>query len=196
MFLPVLPLLKSHTLSNEPVNAKEDMMRAKTTLGMVVIGAAVLFAACQPAEEAVTTEEPLKVEPAKPAQTKATVKPAAVKATTSKAASGDAVLAMAPGAQRPAAAKESEEIVTTMSGCLERDGDAFQLTDTSGDHAPKARSWKSGFVKKGSASVDVLDGANRLNLASHVGHRISVSGTLAGREMRARSMRATTESCD
>ncbi len=55
-------------------------------------------------------------------------------------------------------------------------------------HAPKSRSWKSGFIKKGSAKVDLIDATNRLNLASHVGYRVSVSGTLTDREMQVRSV--------
>ena len=173
-------------------------MHARTAAGMVgLIGAAALLAACQPApQETAMATQPVKLEAAKPAQHKAVATPVAVRATASKATSGDAVLAVAPAATRTAAAKPQEEIVTTMSGCLERDDDTFQLKDTSGDHAPKARTWKSGFVKKGSATVDVIDPTNRLKLASHVGHRISISGTLVDREMRARSLRATTEACD
>lgn len=163
-------------------------MRAKTAAGMVgLIGAAALLAACQPApQETAAAKQPVKLE----AGNKVAAKPVAVKASASKTTSVDAVPAVAP------AAKPQEEIVTTMSGCLERDDETFHLKDTSGDHAPKARTWKSGFVKKGSATVDVIDPTNRLNLASHVGHRISISGTLVDREMRARSLRATTESCD
>ena len=162
-----------------------------------VIGAAALFAACQPTPQAgATAGAPLKME-AKPVQTKAVAKAVAVKSGPSKTTSADAVPASAPaGAPGEVAAKQQAEIITTVAGCLERDGQAFQLTDTVGDHAPKARSWKSGFVKKGSASVDVLDAGNRLNLASHVGHRVTINGTLIGREMRARSLRASTEACD
>ena len=72
----------------------------------------------------------------------------------------------------------------------------FQLKDNDGEHAPKARSWKSGFIKKGSANIDVFDAGNRLKLGSHVGYRVSVSGTLTDREMQARSLRATSEHCD
>ena len=173
-------------------------MHAKTAAGMVgLIGAAALLAACQPApQDTAMPKQPVKLEAGKPAQNKAVAKPVAVKASAPKPTSGDAMLAVAPAAPRTAAAKQQEEIVTTMSGCLERDDETFQLKDTSGDHAPKARTWKSGFVKKGSATVDVIDATNRLNLAAHVGRRISISGTLVDREMRARSLRATTESCD
>jgi hypothetical protein len=77
----------------------------------------------------------------------------------------------------------------TVTGCLERTDDGFRMKDTSGADAPKARSWKSGFLKKGAAAVDVVDPARSLRLADHVGRRVSVTGTLVDREMRARSLR-------
>ena len=83
----------------------------------------------------------------------------------------------------------------TITGCLEADGDAFRLKDTSGADAPKSRSWKSGFMKKGPATIDVVDGAHALRLADQVGHRVSVSGTLVNHEMQARSLRRLGSSC-
>lgn len=84
----------------------------------------------------------------------------------------------------------------TITGCLERDDDGFRLTDTDGSDAPKARSWKSGFLKKGSASVDVVDAANRAKLTSHVGRRVSVTGLLEDRELQVRSLRRIAPACD
>ncbi len=84
----------------------------------------------------------------------------------------------------------------TISGCLERSDDGFRLTDTDGSDAPKARSWKSGFLKKGSASVDVVDTANRAKLPSHVGRRVSVTGLLDDRELQLRSLRRVAPACD
>jgi hypothetical protein len=83
----------------------------------------------------------------------------------------------------------------TIAGCLERDGETFRLKDTSGVDMPKARSWKSGFLKKGSASIEVVDAASGLNLPGHIGQRVSVSGTLADREIQARSLRRVAVSC-
>jgi hypothetical protein len=86
-------------------------------------------------------------------------------------------------------------VPVTITGCLERDSDAFRLKDTAGQNAPKARSWKSGFLKKGSASIDVVDAANRLKLTDHVGERVSVTGVLADREIHVRSLRRVAASC-
>jgi hypothetical protein len=83
----------------------------------------------------------------------------------------------------------------TITGCLERTDETFRLKDTTGAGAPKARSWKSGFLKKGSASIDVVDASKRLNLRNHVGQRVSVTGTLVDREMHVRSVQRVSASC-
>jgi len=84
----------------------------------------------------------------------------------------------------------------TVAGCLERSNDGFRLKDTTGADAPKARSWKSGFMKKGSASLDVTDPAHAITLTDYVGRRVSVTGTLSGHEMKAKSVRRMSASCD
>jgi hypothetical protein len=83
----------------------------------------------------------------------------------------------------------------TITGCLERDAESFRLKDTAGDSAPKARSWKSGFLKKGSATVEVVDAAKSAKLPSHVGERVSVTSVLNGREMQVRSLQRVSASC-
>ena len=85
--------------------------------------------------------------------------------------------------------------IATLEGCLERNGDAFRLKDTSGADAPKARSWKSGFLKKGAATVEVLDTAASLGLAKRVGTRVSVSGTLVDRQLQAHTIHRVASSC-
>jgi hypothetical protein len=84
----------------------------------------------------------------------------------------------------------------TVAGCLERNADGFRLKDTTGADAPKARSWKSGFMKKGSASLDVVDPAHTFTLTDYVGRRVSITGTLTGREMKVKSVRRMSASCD
>lgn len=84
----------------------------------------------------------------------------------------------------------------TITGCLERRDDGFRLTDTDGSDAPKARSWKSGFLKKGSASLEVVDAGHRVKLPSHVGRRVSVTGLLDDRELQVRSLRRIAPACD
>lgn len=78
--------------------------------------------------------------------------------------------------------------VATITGCLENDEGSFQLTDASGAGAPTARSWKSGFIKKRAAHVELVDAVG-LNLRQYTGRRVAVTGTLVERDMRARSVR-------
>jgi len=84
----------------------------------------------------------------------------------------------------------------TITGCLERSDTTFRLTETTGTDAPKSRSWKRGFLKKGMTPVEVVDAANRLNLPNHVGQRVSVTGLLVDREMTLRSLQRVSASCD
>ena len=83
----------------------------------------------------------------------------------------------------------------TIFGCLEHSNDSYRLTDTDGVDAPRARSWKSAFLKKGSASVEVVDPGNRAHLSGQVGHRVGVTGTLADRQLQVRSIRMISSTC-
>lgn len=85
--------------------------------------------------------------------------------------------------------------MVTIAGCLAQDGDTFRLKDTTGADAPRTRSWKSGFLKKSAAAVEVVDASRRLKLTNHVGERISVTGTLVDGEMQVRSLRRVSTSC-
>ena len=114
------------------------------------------------------------------------------------AAPAKAVVASSRVDSTPVPAEPSPSTTTaavTLTGCLAREGDGFRLKDTSGTDAPKTRSWKSGFLKKGSATVDVVDPAHSLNLSNQVGRRVSVTGALDGREMTVRAVRRLSASC-
>ena len=91
----------------------------------------------------------------------------------------------------PSAAKAP----VTITGCLELDNDTFRLKDTTGADAPKSRSWKSGFLKKGQAKIELV-AVPGTNLAGQVGRRVSVTGMLDDREMQVRSVRRLAASCD
>lgn len=84
----------------------------------------------------------------------------------------------------------------TITGCLEREDDGFRLRDASGAGAPRSRSWKSGFLKKGSASVALVDSPKKLRLPDHVGERVSLTGVLVDREMQVRSLHRVAGSCN
>lgn len=127
-------------------------------------------------------------------------KPAAVRsaviapvATTHVVAS-----ATAPAAAPVARAVLQESTAATVTGCLEDEDGTFRLKETAGADAPKSRSWKSGFLRKSSKSIWVVDAANNgLNLPTHVGQRVSLTGMIADGEMQVRSLqRVAGESCD
>jgi hypothetical protein len=96
----------------------------------------------------------------------------------------------------PAAPKTASELpdAVMLEGCLEQNGEAFRLKNTTGEDAPKSRSWKSGFLKKGPRPVDIVDWNNRLK--NHVGERIAVSGMFVDGEMRVRTLRRVAASCN
>jgi hypothetical protein len=113
--------------------------------------------------------------------------------TRAKAADEAIAPAVLPAEKEPAA----QLAAVTITGCLERaDETTFRLKDTVGEDAPKSRSWKSGFLKKGSASIEVVDAAQRLKLSDHVGQKVSVTGTLVEREMQVRSLQRVSTSCE
>ena len=98
-------------------------------------------------------------------------------------------------AKAKAKAKATTASAVTVSGCLEHDDEVFRLTDTGGAQAPKERSWKTGFIRKRNSDLQVVDASKKLKLRDHVGHRVSMTGNVAEREMRASSMRHLAASC-
>ena len=117
---------------------------------------------------------------------------APVSTPAKKPAAARAESAAAPAVVRTSAATAP---AVTITGCLDRTDDAFLLRDTSGADAPKSRSWKSGFLKKGSGKVEVIDTSRQLPLASQVGHRVMVTGTMFDKQLRADAVRRVAGSC-
>jgi hypothetical protein len=83
----------------------------------------------------------------------------------------------------------------TVTGCLERHDEDFRLKDASGTGVSKARSWKSGFLKKSTPTIDIVDASHRLKLGDHVGQRVSLTGMLDDREMQARTLKRVSADC-
>jgi hypothetical protein len=86
--------------------------------------------------------------------------------------------------------------VVTISGCLEQDDERFRLKDTTGEDAPKGRSWRSGFLRRSASTIDVIDQGDRHHLQTYVGQRVNVTGTLVDKEMQVRSVRIVAISCE
>lgn len=153
---------------------------AGTGIGVLVVAMVVAVAAYQSNPPAVQKKVDMPV-------ARAAVGANGSVGTTSVAADrvGDTARTSAAGAAR-----------VTITGCLERSDETYKLTDTSGANSPTSRSWKTGFLKKRPAHVEVVDSVKRLNLASHVGERVSVTGTLVDREMHAGSVQRVASSCN
>jgi hypothetical protein len=95
----------------------------------------------------------------------------------------------------PAAATDEPAAATTVTGCLAFDDGRYRLKDVTGSDAPQSRSWKSGFLRKRSATIDVRDADYSLGLANYVGKRVEATGTLLEREMQVRSLQRLADSC-
>ena len=158
-------------------------MRSNKMMGAVCLIGAAALAACQPSQsfDAPAKEaQPLTFEAPRTAPKAATPKSATKKATVSAGAKTPAVTnAVAMDATQAnletravAAKQEDETVAATITGCLVmRDDGMFQLKDNDGEHAPKARSWKSGFIKKGSAADRCV--RRRQPLKAGIAHRVS-----------------------
>ena len=172
----------------------------KSARGLAVVcvaAVAMVFAACGHSEPEVAS-----VEQSQAAAVNPSAKATARTQTRNQSKKGSATTAATTGtspAPEPAskAGQEPEAVSATITGCLEeRKDQTFRLKNTVGDDAPKSRGWKSGFLKKGSASIDLVDAADRVKLQNHVGEQITVSGMLADKEMQVRSVKRVAESCE
>ena len=160
--------------------------------------------AAAPAEEfAVAPEVAISGAIAEPAAVKTPVPSPETKPVTASAAETPALEAtevVAPPAHGVIASTdvvattEAPASATTIAGCLAFDDGTYRLKDATGTEAPKSRSWKSGFLKKRSATLEVVD-AGSLGLPNYVGQRVEVTGTLAEREIQARSLHRLAASC-
>src|SRR5436190_5586173 len=183
---------KKPTRAAKPAQSSPRPMRLTGAIGRkatlivagLVMAGGILVAARQQAQPALSTTPRLESVPMPDASAKSIAANSRATSLTSVTSATSGV----PAAKAPA--------IVTIAGCLERDGDGFRLKDVSGADAPKARSWKSGFLKKGTPSVDVVDATHALRLADQVGKRVSVTGAFADRELNARSLRRVAASCD
>jgi hypothetical protein len=161
-----------------------------------VVGAAVLMATPRPSRPANTAVADTKPE-------SRASQPAAMRAGDVADPPKTAAVKTAAAAPAPVTAKsestprtlEPSVAAVTITGCLEQVDDAFRLKNTEGADAPKSRSWKSGFLKRASTRIDIVDASRRWNLAGHVGQRVSVTGTLVDREMHIQSLSRVSSTC-
>ena len=95
----------------------------------------------------------------------------------------------------PKPAPENDPAVT-ITGCLELESESFWLKDTSGTGAPAARSWRSAFLRKRPARIELVDATNALPLPTYVGQRVAATGLLVNRGMQTRSLYRVAGSCN
>ena len=100
---------------------------------------------------------------------------------------------IAPVDAQPAGPAASIDTVT-ISGCLDFDGKSAWLKDASGAEAVRTRSWRSGFLKKRSPRIALVDGPT--SAEAYAGRRVSVTGVLVDREMHVSSLKPMADDCD
>jgi len=152
--------------------------------------------------------EPSKKSSAKPLTNRVTGSGKSVAPVAAAAAIADAPKhddsATKPAAPEPLTSPASVSTASvmptlvTITGCLEisTDGDTFRLNDLEGADAPKSRSWRTGFLKKRTAPVTLVDPPDRLTLTSNVGRRVAATGQLTSRELKVSSLRVVGSSCN
>jgi hypothetical protein len=102
--------------------------------------------------------------------------------------------AKAPAVESKSTAEVQDSTSVTITGCLEHDEETIWLKKASGTDAPKSRSWKSGFLKKRPAPIELVDTAD-LKLTNYAGQRVAATGMLLNRQMRVRSVQRVAASC-
>jgi hypothetical protein len=193
---------KKSTRSNNSVRLKSATrltrggMWAIAAAVMCVLAGAMVIGARQGSESTIVARRnaPLETAAAEVAARKAPAS-RALPLETARTPAAMATTVNAPAAEPADDAPMPVPGSVTITGCLERADDTFRLKDTTGTDAVKARSWKSGFLKKRAPSIDVVDAANRLKLPDHVGQRVRLTGTLVDREMQVRSLQRISASC-
>jgi hypothetical protein len=92
----------------------------------------------------------------------------------------------------------AETGTVTITGCLEGSVNEkrFRLTDTDGVDAPRSRSWRTGFLKKHSNSVALVDPPDPHALQTQVGQRVAATGLLTNSELRMTSLRTISARCN
>jgi hypothetical protein len=147
--------------------------------------------AVAPIEPKVPLEPQVTIEPRKPTAYQA---PVAVVAATAIASQPGPALAL-PEEESTSQTDVPSATATTITGCVERDDETFRLKDAAGTDVPRSRSWKSGFLKRRPAAIELVDAADRLTLPTYVGQRVAATGVLVDRELQVRSLRRIAFSC-
>jgi hypothetical protein len=122
--------------------------------------------------------------------------PIAAPAISKAPARGNA--ATTTGRARSVSTASAGPAPVTLTGCLEisTDKEEFRLSDTDGADAPRARSWRTGFLKKRTTPVALIHPPDPHGLQTEVGKRVAATGVLVDREMKVSSVRVVGASCE
>jgi hypothetical protein len=187
---------EAHDSPAQPIEAVPDAPAPKVESPAAAVA--------QPEVASPVVVESVKKSPAKPTQKLAATRPPVVMPVvetrdkeTSKREDIMAATVPVPTPAPPVPETAAVDQVT-ITGCLEAsgNGDRFRLTDTEGASAPKARSWRTGFLKKHSAAVDLVGAADVAALQRQVGKRVAVSGVQTDRALKVSSVRVVSPSCN
>ena len=149
-----------------------------------------------PASEARLVEEPANLAPARVEKPATPAKPRASEPTKAPAVKPAAVVTVSDVAPVKPEMEAAPAESVTITGCLAKGKDAFWLKDAAGPDVPKARSWRTGFFKKGSPRIDVVSASTGLKLSDYVGQRVAATGVLTDRDLRASSIGRVASSCN
>ena len=177
----------------------EQLRRLDVDPDRVLLGEAAAASSASPSRPSSTPAvrvETAKVPAPAPAEAAwADSQPVTAPENTLKMISAPAPVANQSASTVSASDSEDAAIPVTLAGCVERNDDGFLLRNASGDGAPSSRSWKSGFLRKRSHNVALVDRGYTHRLAPYVGQRVETTGVLANREMRVKTLRVLG-SCD
>lgn len=165
-------------------------------VGVVTItGMAMALSARETPSPAPTAQsDQLEKSSVKPAPVAKKPTPANAPVTTTAASTPAPARADAPKANVSTGTVKGE--VVTVTGCLALDNQEYKLTKTEGADAPTKRSWKSGFLKKSGADLEVVDTSKNLRLVTHLGQRVTLTGAVNDHTMEAWSLAVVSRSCN
>ena len=172
----------------------EELKRLDVDPDRVLLGeAAAAPSSASPSRPASTPTvrvETAKVSPPAPAEAAwSDSQPVTAPENTLKMVSAPAPVANQSASTVSASESDDAAVPVTLAGCVERNDDGFWLKNASGDGAPSSRSWKSGFLRKRSHDVALVDRGYTHRLATYVGQRVETTGVLAEREMRVKTLK-------
>ncbi len=189
-----MPKPTSKAMSKKPSKSLMQVLKSPDALRIAGVSLVALLAVGAIVGIAYQTAPAATAAPAAKAVTTASTAPAPATAPAKKTTSVVKTKNTTAAANGTAAQQPSEPV--TITGCLEQSHDEFRLKDTSGADAPQSRSWKSGFLKKHSKTLTVVDATSRLKLQDHLGERVALTGTLDENDLQVRGLQRVAETCN